>query len=161
MSTEISGVDIFNDGFTLVKFIVLFSVNRAKEGVYLIATTLKGILVWFIYSLPEMPIYLFLAIIGILACFLWNETLKPLIQILIQGWNGAIRAWNNVASTLRNLGFEIPLPTGSIGINLGIPAPDGQEVSVDIPDFIPFVMNILIPVLFKPLKERLTGIIFA
>jgi hypothetical protein len=122
--------------------------------------TLLGSIILFIL-IPNSPYILIILAVIILLSVLWDDVTRRLIYLLIEGWNGAIRAWNNVASSLRNLGFEIPLPTGTIGINFGIPVPDGNEVSVSLPDFKTFCLNILIPVLFKPVKEKLTGIIFA
>ena len=160
-TSEVYAGDIGHSYLQIVKFVIVFGLKRTWDGVKFIANALRFVFTWLIYSIQAMPMYIAFIIIAILMCFFWNETLKPLILLLIEGYNGAIRSWNELAGFLRNMGFSIPLPTGSVDIPLGIPVPNGDEVSVDIPDFIPFVMDILVPVLFKPLRNYLTGIIFA
>jgi hypothetical protein len=161
MGTEVTSHDIGNSYYKIVKFIVVFGSRRLKDGIVFAINIVKFILTWLLYSIQSFPVYLFIGIVVVLMTFFWNETIKPLILLLLEAWNGAIRAWNRVASSLRNMGFEIPLPTGNIGIHFGIPVPDGNEINVDIPDFIPFVTGILVPNLFMPIKKSLNGIIFA
>jgi hypothetical protein len=161
MEPEVESKDIGKTYYKIVKFIVVFGAYRVKDGITFAVNRFVDLFSWLLYSIPHIPMYLFIGIVGVLMTFFWNETIKPLIGLLIKAWNGAIRSWNKVASSLRNLGFNIPLPTGTIGINFGIPVPDGKEIKLNIPDFIPFVTGILVPHLFMPIKKSLNGIIFA
>jgi hypothetical protein len=64
---------------------------------------------------------------------------------------------------MSNFGVDIPFPDpiGNMHIPLGIPVPSGNETYIDLPNFVPWVTGVLIPILFIPLKKSLTGIIFA
>lgn len=162
MSSEVDMTDISNKSYTFLKFDLYTIFNRMMDLLKLIGRfmSLLGSIFLFIL-IPNSPYILIILAAVILLSALWDVVTRPFIYLLIEGWNGAIRSWNKVASALRNLGFDLPLPTGTIELRFGIPAPDGDEVSVTLPDFKTFCMNILIPQLLKPIKEKLTGIIFA
>jgi len=162
MSTEVDMTDISNKSYTFVKYDLHTIFSRLKDFLHLIGKgmSLLGSIFLFIL-IPNSPYILIILAAIILLSVLWDDVTRKFIYLLIEGWNGAIRSWNKMASGLRNLGFDLPLPTGTIELRFGIPAPDGDEVSVTLPDFKTFCMKILIPKLLHPIKEKLTGIIFA
>lgn len=166
MPTEIHWVDIFNGLYRLISFIIWTTLYRILDAWHFVRY-LISISEWLLGVLLQgFPFYLIIAIVIILVIVLWDDVLKPLILILVNdAYNGAIRTWNGLASSISNFGVDIPLPDaiggGSIYIPLGIPVPTGNEIRLDLPNFVPWVTGVLIPILFAPLKKSLTGIIFA
>ena len=162
MPPEVHMTDISNKTYTIAKYDLQTIFSRLVNFFQLMGRVMSLLGSILLYILvPNSPYILIILAAIILLSALWDDVTRPLIYKLIEGWNGAIRAWNEVASGLRNMGFTIPFPTGDFNVSFGIPAPDGNEVSVNLPDFKTFCMDILIPKLLKPIKEKLTGIIFA
>lgn len=161
-STDVVSADVYNTSYVVGDTIVSFMIKQIKRFFKFMGSVLSliGSLLVFVV-LPGLPFYLIILIAIILICVLWDDILRPLILLIVEGINGAIRSWNNVASSLRNLGFDIPIGGANIGIHFGIPVPDANELHVDLMKFIPWCTQVLIPVLFIPLRKSLTGIIFA
>jgi hypothetical protein len=161
-STDVVSADVQNTSFVLGKNMVSFIIKGIVAGFQFMGAVLSFIGSLLVYViLPGFPFYLFILIAIILICVLWDDILRPLILAIVEGINGAIRSWNNVASSLRNLGFDIPIGGANIGIHFGIPVPDADELHLELMKFIPWCTEVLIPVLFIPLRKSLTGIIFA
>ena len=161
-SSEVVSADVYNSTYIVGGNIISFIINRIRNVFQFMMSffSLIGSLLVFVV-LPGLPFYLIILIAIILICVLWDDVLRPLILLIVEGINGAIRSWNNVASSLRNLGFDIPIGGANIGIHFGIPVPDADELHVELMKFIPWCTEVLIPVLFIPLRKSLTGIIFA
>jgi len=163
MPTEIYWVDVFNSVFRLISFIIWTTLYRILDALYFVRY-LFSIVQWLLGVLFQgFPFYLIIAIVIILVIVLWDDVVKPLILILVNdAYNGAIRTWNGIASSVSNFGVEVGFPgIGSTYLPLGIPIPTGNEIQLTLPNFVPWVTGVLIPILFAPLKKSLTGIIFA
>ena len=163
MPTQIHWVDIFNGLYRLINFIIWTTLNRILDALYFVRY-LFTIVQWLLGVLFQgFPFYLIIAIVIILVIVLWDDVVKPLILILVNdAYNGAIRTWNGIAGSVSNFGVEVGFPgIGSTYLPLGIPIPSGKEIQLTLPNFVPWVTKVLIPILFAPLKKSLTGIIFA
>ena len=163
MPTEIHWVDIFNGFYRVIRFIIMTTLYRIRDAWHFVRY-LISITEWLIGVIFQgFPFYMIIIIVIILCIVLWDDVVKPLILILVNdAYNGAIRTWNGIAGSVSNFGVEIGFPgIGSTYVPLGIPIPSGNEVQLDLPNFVPWVTTVLIPILFIPLKKSLTGIIFA
>jgi len=82
----------------------------------------------------------------ILISFFWDYTVRPLLEIIIKILNIIIMTWNIIAVLLASFGADVP---------------SSDSINATIPDFKTFCLGILVPMLFQPIKDKLTGIIFA
>ena len=147
MGSEVYITDILNGLYKLVKFLIGFIYRRIKDVfrlIYALTKLLFSIIIYIV--IPNFPYVLVILIVFILVAFLWDYTIKPLIEIIILILNIVIQAYNGIVMAVSSLGVDLPT---------------ADELNASVPDFKTFCLGILIPVLFMPIKQALTGVIFA
>jgi hypothetical protein len=116
----------------------------------------------FITNLPLNMFMISVALVGvfcyIFADTLWQYAILPSINGLIQGYNGAVGVWNDIAKSVAHIGF--PLDFGTLGnfyVDIGgIPLPMGKEMDPIIKSFGEFCWDILMYIFndfIMPVKE--------
>ena len=151
-------VNIIYAASVLLKWISMILYNI----IYYIALFFYKVIAAFIANLPLNLFMGSVALVGvfcyIFADTLWQYAILPSINGLIQGYNGAVGVWNDIAKSVAHIGF--PLDFGTLGnfyIDLGgIPLPMGNEMDPIIKSFGEFCWDILIYILndfIMPVKD--------
>jgi hypothetical protein len=150
-------IDIANTFFKVIKTIIYLIYYCAKTAILTFFRIIRNIFSYLAFLLPFSPFALVVICVFLIMSILWNEVTKPIIYGILDGYNGVINGWNMVADAVSDIGFDIP-GMGHVSLG-GIPLNRGNPVNADIPDFWPFILSILIPVVFIPLEKALKGVI--
>jgi hypothetical protein len=157
---EVHGSDILNTYVDLGKYDVKKALNLTIWSIFRALNFLSAVFRLLLSLLMSSPFYLVILAVIIVFSIFWDQTIKPLCEYIIIAINGIIDGYNGMVD------FEVGFDMGDMGGYVRLFAfsdflPRAQHVGADIPKFIPFVTDILVPTLFMPIKQKLTGIIFA
>jgi len=103
-----------------------------------------------VFLSPFIPGFIFMFCVATLLAVLWDSVTKPLIQMLIQGYNLVAKTWNNIANSVRFIGINERFFGTRIRFKLfGIDLPNAPVANANIPDFWTFVYDVLTPDVIK------------
>jgi hypothetical protein len=103
-----------------------------------------------VFLSPFIPGFIFMFCVATLLAVLWDSVTKPLIQMLIQGYNEIAKTWNKIANAVRFIGINERFFGTSIRFKLfGIDLPNAPVANTHIPDFWTFVYDVLTPDVIK------------
>jgi hypothetical protein len=155
---EVDGPAIASTYFKIVKLVVYESLKMTGRLIVQAYNFSIAVIRILLHLLTLSPMYIVIVVVIILIIVIWDDVLKPLIEGIIEAINGIIGGYNGLVDAVSNVGFDM---AGEWITILSIPLPRADEIHADIPKFIPFCLEILVPLLFMPIKQGLTGIIFA
>lgn len=103
-----------------------------------------------VFLTPFIPGFIFMFCVATLLAVLWDSVTKPLIQMLMKGYNEIAKTWNNIANAVRFIGINERFFGTRIRFKLfGIDLPNAPVAKTNIPDFWTFVYNVLTPDVIK------------
>lgn len=158
-------VNIIYLTFFILSWILWFLSTIVSLFIWFLYTVITTIITLLIFLSPFMPIFIFIFLLGFVCQALWDVVTVPIIQWLIDGYNGVITQWNRITDAVRHIGFDVPFRF--MGKNLGfyvnlggIDLPHGDTVDPKIKPFLPFVLDILYYMILEPIKVMSEGYIF-
>jgi hypothetical protein len=119
-----------------------------------VVTTLYSIftfiLGYILFLLPFSPFGIFIWCVITLLVVLWDKITKPIIENLIQAYNGVAKGWNMVANSVRDIGIHERFFGKNIDITLfSINLPSASIIKPKIDGFWTFIYKILTPDVIK------------
>jgi len=118
------------------------------------------------FLITRSPFFIAFFLIGLVCQKLWDVVLTPIIEGLIDAYNGVIYEWNVVADALRWVGFHVPIGRilgHDLGFDIGfqlLDLPYGTEANVNLVSFRKFVLDILFFAIVRPIVRSTNGYIF-
>lgn len=125
------------------------------------------IIISFLFNLiPFIPLFIAFFLIALICQKLWDVVLTPIIEGLIDAYNGVIDEWNVVADALRWVGFHVPIGRilgHDLGFDIGfqlLDLPYGTKANVNLGTFRKFMLDILFFAIVRPIVRSTNGYIF-
>jgi hypothetical protein len=108
------------------------------------------ILAYMVFLLPFTPFGIALWAVATLLAVLWDKITKPILEGMIQAYNGVAKGWNTVANSVRDIGIHERFFGTNIDITLfGINLPLASVLNPKIDGFWEFIYNVLTPDVIK------------
>jgi len=168
-STQVEGtvsyINVIHWITSIVSLIFWASSWLISGVIWLLYMIISTLITLCIFITPFLPIFIVFILIGFVCQSLWDVVVAPIIEGLVDAYNGVIYQWNKITDAVRHIGFHVPLrilgKDVGFDVNLGgIDLPYGTEASVNIVSFRDFIVDILYMMIVEPILLLTNGYIF-